>query len=59
MVGGSIEGNHVFMVTIVRKTYMFVTTLVGEVLQCDRDPNNAADQYSVTVKKGVVVELLP
>ena len=26
-------------------------------LQCDRDPHNVVDRYSVTVKKGVVVGL--
>ena len=25
--------------------------LVGEVLQCEKDPHNAADRYSVAVKK--------
>ena len=28
---------------------------LGEVLQCERDPHNVVDRYSVAVKKGVVV----
>ena len=26
--------------------------LFGEMLQCDRDPHNTMDRYSITVKKG-------
>ena len=32
---------------------------LGEVLQCERDPHNVVDRYSVAVKKGVVVRHLP
>ena len=33
---------------------------LGEVLQCERDPHNVVDRYSVAVKKGgVVVGHLP
>ena len=32
---------------------------LGEVLQCERNPHNVMDRYSVAVKKGVVVGHLP
>ena len=32
---------------------------LGEVLQCERDPHNVVNQYSVAVKKGVIVGHLP
>ena len=36
-------GNHVFMVRHIYKD--IANPLVGEVLQCDRDPHNTADRY--------------
>ena len=33
---------------------------IGEVVQCEREPRNVVDQYSVTIMKGgVVVEHMP
>ena len=33
---------------------------IGEVVQCEREPRNAVDQYSVSIiKGGVVVEHFP
>ena len=56
MVGSSIKAIHVFVGHIIYKDIM--NLLVGEVLQCDRDPHNVAVQYSVAIKKGVIGLLL-
>ena len=47
-----IRGHHIY------KEYIRNPCL-GEVSQCKRDPHNVVDQYSVAVKKGVVVGHLP